>query len=216
METSQADLDADDRRFGADARFTQGPEGRDSMWAGGQSPLTSSRPHVDTEPYGRRPASQGTQLPLGTEGAFKPNDPVQHFVRLKHPHLAEDYTFHKSGDDHGGHAIHVQHHDAGEVGYLLWSGKHAVSGEAPGEEGYAPGEIQGVSVHPQHRGKGLSTALWDYAKAHTALYGSQEPVHSKDRSTAGNHWAHFVGGASMARTEGHDVAEHFTNDWPNR
>lgn len=217
--TPQADLDADEHRFGEDAHFTMGPDGRDSMYAG-PTPLLSSHQHADTEPYLRRPASQGDQLPLDTDGSMQPNDPVQHFVRLKHPHLAQDYSFEKSGGETFAHTVDVYHHPDGNrvgnnhsslnatpaqhVGFLRWTGKHGTSDTAPGE-------IEGVAVHPEHQGKGLSTALWDYAQAHTALNQTQGPVHSKDRSTAGNHWAHFVGGAAMARTEGHENATYFEN-----
>lgn len=232
METPQADLDADDRRFGAEATFMDGPDGRLSMNAGDLK-WKEAKPHVDTEPYERRPAAQGTQLPLGTTGAFQPHDPIQHFVRLKHPHLAEDYHFEHTGDDYGGHQIDVFHHGVYKgsggpmtgkgragvatdraVGFLRWNGSHE-RGNIDDHDGEAaiPGEIQGVSVHPDHRGKGISTALWDYAQAKVALHGVQEPIHSKTRSTAGNHWAHFVGGKAMARQEGHDEAEYFTGEW---
>lgn len=232
IETPQADLDADDRRFGPGARFTQGPDGRDTMGVvdeHGMHPDFGGKPHVDTEPYLRRQEGEGVQLALGTEGAFKPTDSLQHFVRLKHPHLAQNYEFIKTGDDHSGHAIEVIHREGApvhtlppsfrpeqSVGYLRWNGTREVKPGGFHESGLAPGEIEGVSVHPAHRGMGLSTAMWDYAHAHNALHGSQAPVHSADRSTAGNHWAHFVGGAAMARTEGHGQPEYFTSDWRNR
>lgn len=211
MATPQEDLDADDRRFGPEARFTNGPEGRDTMSAGDLG-WPSPKPHEDTAPWRRRPAQQGEQLALthahpdaSKEPAFRPTDIAQHVVRLKHPHLGNDYQLVRLGDDHDAHEV-VAYHGENRVGYLRWQGTKAT-------DEHQPGEIQGVSVHPDHRGKELSTAMWDYAHVEVALNKIQPPVHSSDRSTAGNHWAHFVGGASYARHEGHHADEYFKGEW---
>jgi hypothetical protein len=198
--------------FGSDARFVQGPEGRDSMWAGDSPAWSQPKPHVDTAPYRRRPASQGDQLPLATghdDPAFQPTDIAQHVVRLKHPHLGNDYQLARSGNDIHGHEV-TAYHQGQTVGYLRWNGSRHNS--SMGQDA-KPGEIEGVSVHPDHRGKELSTAMWDYAQIHVAQHGIQAPIHSSDRSTAGNHWAHFVGGAAYARQEGADHAEYFQGEW---
>lgn len=209
--TPQEDLDADDRRFGPEATFVQGPGGRDSMHAGNLQ-MAGPKTVEDTEPWRRRPAEQGHQLPLGSEGAFQPDDVALHYTRLKHPHLASDYHLEHSGDDRSGHEV-TAYHGGTSVGFLRWNGTKKIEPGGFHEHGLEPGEIQGVSVHPDHRGKELSTAMWDYARVKVATHGIQQPVHSADRSVAGNHWAHFVGGASLARTEGHHTDEYFKGSW---
>lgn len=225
IETPQADLDADDRRFGPEARFTMGPGGRDSMTAG-QLEFGTKGEHVDHAPYLRRPKSQGQTMPLPlSDDSMKPTDPALHYVHLNHPHLMGEYEFEKSGSDTTGHTLTVYHRGTNptsgvanieHVGELRWNGSKPTVKDNTGAKA-APGEIEFVGVQPhtetadgivKHAGKGIATAMWDYANAHAALHKAQAPVHSSDRSTAGNHWAHFVGGATLPRTRGHDVAEY--------
>lgn len=161
----------------------------------------------ETEPYATRPAPQGKQLALGKSGAFRPTDPALHNIRQQNPHL-NDYTFHMTGSYGTGqiHTVTAIHTPSGsQAGALSWKGKEYAERHYPGE-GRA-GEVEMVEVKDQHRGRGLSSAMWDYAHHQASREGSEiaHPVHSDNRSVEGNHWAHFVGGASMARTKGFNV-----------
>lgn len=162
---------------------------------------------VESEPYDKRPEAQGKQLALGKSGAFAPTDPALHALRQTNPHL-NDYEMRLHVDPHGFHAVDAVHRPTGSTaGRLDWRGdQHAKrAGEA-----HKAGEINMIDVKDQHRGRGLATAMWDYAHFHATRQGSQinGPVHSETRSIEGNHWAHFVGGASMARTGGFGVQKY--------
>lgn len=160
----------------------------------------------DTQPYATRPAPQGKQLALGKSGAFRPTDPALHNIRQQNPHL-NDYTFQVQGTQpHQIHTVTAIHTPTGShAGALSWKGKDYAERHYPGE-GRA-GEVEMVEVKDQHRGRGLSSAMWDYAHHQASRDGSEivHPMHSDNRSVEGNHWAHFVGGASMARTKGFNV-----------
>lgn len=167
----------------------------------------------DPEPWARR--SLGTPTPSMFGDDVEPKNPVLHAVREMHPHLA-DYEFtHKTAPPSKGeepeHEVRVWHTDEdgkrAPVAQLKWATKHG-SGE------YEPGEVTWVAVKKpatntevNHAGKGLATAMWDYAQGLVKHEGYQEPAHSSVRSTQGNHWAHFVGGATLARTAGFDEVE---------
>lgn len=212
--------------------FTQGPNGRDTFDAGSLG-WPQEKPHVDTEPYMRRSYGTSHTEPLfgNDEPAAKPTDMARHWLQLNHPHLGNDYEFHYAGGEEYGHSVTVYHRGVSQqgtshyknhwgdtveakpmVGKLEWAGEHG------DEDGHEPGEIKWVNVEPHtagangdivdHRGKGLATAMWDYARFHVATRGITAPVHSSNRSTAGNHWAHFVGGATLPRTEGHHTQEY--------
>lgn len=158
---------------------------------------------VETQPYLTRPQPQGKQLPLGKSGAFRPDDPALHAIRLQNPHL-NDYHFSMYAAPHGYHNIEAYHNEMGHAGTFSWrGGEHAKRAGEP----HRAGEVEMIEVKDQHKGRGLGTAMWDYAHFHAGREGStiDHPVHSDNRSIEGNHWAHFVGGASLARTKGFGV-----------
>lgn len=168
----------------------------------------------ETEPYRTRPVIPGKQLALGKSGAFRPTDPATHAIRLQNPHL-NDYEFHVFPNTHGYHTVQAYHVETtptpdgpartrSSAGSFSW--KSARLAERSGTPERA-GEVSMIDVKDQHRGRGLATAMWDYAHFHAGRDDAavNHPMHSDDRSIEGNHWAHFVGGASMARTRGFGI-----------
>lgn len=216
--------DQDDSMYGDNVRWHDQPNGQMVMSEGTQLeyhlPKTTTVDHgdghssthlwaEDTQPYAARPVPQGKQLPLGKSGAFQPTDPALHTLRAANPHLNE-YDFRIQGTHPNQiHTVTAIHTPTGQsAGSLSWKGKGYAETVHPGEG--REGEVEMVNVYDQHRGRGLSSAMWDYAHFHASRDGSEiaHPVHSDNRSVEGNHWAHFVGGASMARTKGFNVKEY--------
>lgn len=76
------------------------------------------------------------------------------------------------------HVVEAVHGDE-PVGKLNWSA--------------SSGYIHRIDVSPQHRRKGLATAMWEYANS---LPGVKKPVHAKkgDRTPQGDAWTNSVGG----------------------
>lgn len=210
----------DDRAFHPDARFVRdvGPGGQMAMSVegahnkvGSEWPIFPERTieghlaGVETQPWMRRAEPRGKQLPLGKSGAFQPTDPAMHTLRQANPHL-NDYSFRMHANPGGYHHIQAIHTPTGtEAGGFTWKSKDYVEKKEQRPE--AAGEVEMVSVKDQHAGRGLATAMWDYATFHGSREGSSVdvPKHSEIRSIEGNHWAHFVGGATMARTAGFGV-----------
>lgn len=162
---------------------------------------------VESEPWETRPKPQGKQPPLGRAGAFQPTDAALHALRLSNPHL-NDYEFRLNPQPAGYHAVDAIHAPSGSyAGRLDW---RAAGHPDVRNNGATAGEVNMVEVKDQHRGRGLATAMWDFANFHATREGSRinAPVHSEVRSIEGNHWAHFVGGASMARTGGFGVQKY--------
>ena len=161
----------------------------------------------ESAPYATRPKAEGKQLALGKAGSFQPSDPALHIMRQQNPHL-NDYRFDIRPNARGYHQINAVHVPTNSsAGSLSWKSKEMV--EEAGEPERA-GEVDMIEVKDQHRARGLSTAMWDYAHFHAGRDGAQvnHPMHSENRSIEGNHWAHFVGGASMARTKGFNVQQY--------
>ena len=212
----------DDGMWHDDARFTDTPSGQMQMTVSGdqstyhvgkgQTAVTHDDGRVtyhpageESEPYATRPQDDGSrQLPLGRKGAFQPTDPALHTLRMANPHL-NDYSFAMHVNPRGYHNITAIHTPTNsQAGSFSWKSKGMVTMEG---NPHRAGEVDMIEVKDQHRGMGLSTAMWDYAHFHAGRDGSKvdHPMHSDNRSIEGNHWAHFVGGASMARTKGFNV-----------
>lgn len=223
-EAARARQDAqDERSFADNVRFINTPTGQmeikdastPDVYAVGRGTVAQENDDgtigyhpagVESEPYLKRPVIPGKQLPLGKSGAFRPSDPALHAIRMQNPHL-NDYSFQMLGTSpHQIHTVRAIHTPTGsDAGSFSWKGTDYAERYSPGE-GRA-GEVEMIDVKDQHRGRGLATAMWDYAHFHASREGSEiaHPVHSDNRSIEGNHWAHFVGGAAMARTKGFGV-----------
>jgi hypothetical protein len=161
----------------------------------------------ESAPYSTRPKVEGKQLALGKAGSFQPSDPALHIMRQQNPHL-NDYRFDIRPNPRGYHQIQAVHVPTNSsAGSLSWKSKEMVEHDGQPERA---GEVDMIEVKDQHRARGLSTAMWDYAHFHAGRDGAQvnHPMHSDNRSIEGNHWAHFVGGASMARTKGFNVQQY--------
>jgi hypothetical protein len=158
---------------------------------------------VETEPYATRPKDDGSkQKPL--PGMPKPTDPALETLRLANPHLNE-YRFQLTANPRGYHTITAIHTPTGaSAGSFTWKSKAMVERDGAPERA---GEVDMIEVKDQHRGRGISTAMWDYAHFHASRDNSvvDHPMHSDNRSIEGNHWAHFVGGAAMPRRKGFGV-----------
>jgi hypothetical protein len=208
-ETPDGQNEVDDRAFGHAATFVDTPGGQMQMHAGGdvmpravERNMDGQPVGVESEPYMTRPTPQGKQLPLGRAGAFEPRDSALHALRLSNPHL-NDYRFRLNANPEGYHAVDAIHVPSGShAGRLDWISKNYAE-----RTGGTPGEVNMIDVKDQHRGRGLATAMWDFAHLHATRQDStmNGPVHSEIRSIEGNHWAHFVGGATMPRTGGFGV-----------
>jgi ribosomal protein S18 acetylase RimI-like enzyme len=55
---------------------------------------------------------------------------------------------------------------------------------------FTDGKIAMISVDPEHRRKGVATAMWNYAKQHPQL---SDPYHSKVKTDDGEAWAQSLG-----------------------
>ena len=86
------------------------------------------------------------------------------------------------------HSISASHPDHGHVGHLYWHPE--------------TGEIKDVLVMGDHEGKGIASHMYNIAKQ-TASQDSSvpEPIHSADRTDAGDAWARKVGGALPPRSD---------------
>jgi GNAT superfamily N-acetyltransferase len=51
------------------------------------------------------------------------------------------------------------------------------------------GVVNGIEVDPEHRRKGVATAMWDYAQKHASV----KPRHSPSRTPEGDAWAKSLG-----------------------
>jgi GNAT superfamily N-acetyltransferase len=99
-------------------------------------------------------------------------------------------------DDMANHAI-LAEHNGRSVGKLEWDS--------------GTGDIQGVEVDPEHRRKGIATAMWNRAQE----VSKGNVGHSPARSDEGDAWARSVGGSGLERRactecgdEGHLASEH--------
>lgn len=159
-----------------------------------------------------RPQEEGRQMVLGEHlsptqfnhqaKAWKPTDPVLHDLRRQNPAL-NDYRV-ESDFDYTGGSVKAYHKDEAKdsiASSLTWNGPDRRSTGYDDEE-YGPGEVGMVRTTERHRGKGLATALWDYAMK-SPQFEEQRPVHSKNRSAAGYGWSQHVGGEEYDRTDGH-------------
>ena len=84
-----------------------------------------------------------------------------------------------SMNDHTYHELHLRDEDGDQVGRLEWSKR--------------TGKILAVDVTQEFRRQGLATALLGHARRLSAKYGIKAPVHSNDRTDAGEAWARSLG-----------------------
>lgn len=61
------------------------------------------------------------------------------------------------------------------------------------------GDVNWVRTHPDYRGLGVATTLWEKAKKLSADTGIKEPQHSRHRTEEGEAWAKSVGGKMPSR-----------------
>jgi GNAT superfamily N-acetyltransferase len=109
------------------------------------------------------------------------------------------------------HWIFAEHPEHGEVGRMNWENANSKR----------PGRVAELWVDPEHRRKGIATAMWNFAnKLHAEGTLNSAPVHSEDRTDKGDAFAKSVGGALPARAEGSIreglEAEPFTPKGPRR
>ena len=55
---------------------------------------------------------------------------------------------------------------------------------------FTTGKIGMINVHPEHRRRGVATAMWDYATQHPDL---NSPYHSQIQTEDGEAWARSLG-----------------------
>jgi hypothetical protein len=85
------------------------------------------------------------------------------------------------------HSVGVEHPDF-EDGTRVRFEWHTASSKTPGK-------INDLWIPEEHRGKGLATAMFRFAqKEHILGNADTAPVHSADRTDAGDAWARKVGG----------------------
>jgi len=84
------------------------------------------------------------------------------------PRQFKDYTL--KFERYVGDKVITAHHKGEQIGALTWD---------PGD-----GTILGVGVTPEHRRKGIATAMWDMA--HTVP--GTKPVHNPKHSEDAAHW----------------------------
>jgi len=84
------------------------------------------------------------------------------------------------GDEHWqDHLITAHHNESGEeVGYMMY-----------GSNGY----VDDIYVHPEHRRRGVATAMWEHAKSLAAKKQAPYPQHSDQRSLEGEAWSKSTG-----------------------
>ena len=75
------------------------------------------------------------------------------------------------------------------IGTFKWHPKH--------------GAIMNVTVHHEHQGKGIATAMYHLAQRLSSQYGVPAPEHNTDRTDAGDAWAKKVGGDLPPRSDWH-------------
>lgn len=231
---SQDEVDERAWAHAPDTSFVHQPNGqmyisdgsRASMTMDPKFPERNAHGHLagtESEPYLKRPVIPGKQLPLGRSGAFTPEDPAMHALRTANPHL-NDYRFTIHPNPGGIHHITAVHTPTDtEAGNFQWKSEAYAQDQGAERFGYEghddeifehgakhAGEVEMIQVKDQHGGRGLATAMWDYAHLHAGRDDAEveHPKHSEIRSIEGNHWAHFVGGASMARTAGHGIQKY--------
>ena len=61
------------------------------------------------------------------------------------------------------------------------------------------GDVNWVRTHPNYRGLGVATTLWEKANKLSADTGIKAPQHSKHRTEQGEAWAKSVGGKRPPR-----------------
>jgi len=61
------------------------------------------------------------------------------------------------------------------------------------------GDVNWVRTHPNYRGLGVATTLWEKAHKLAADTGIKAPQHSKHRTEQGDKWAGAVGGERPPR-----------------
>jgi GNAT superfamily N-acetyltransferase len=90
------------------------------------------------------------------------------------------YSFEYSGDEYT-HRVTASH-SGDAVGVLKWQAQD-VAGHQPMKKG----EVSGYDVLPEHRLKGVATAMWDHAhEVASSNPDVPKPMHSKMRTLAGD------------------------------
>lgn len=88
------------------------------------------------------------------------------------------FQFHRNSRDllfENTHSLEARTPEGKQAGEILW--KHGT------------GEVANVYTHPDFRGNGLATHLWDSARAHSAENKLVMPQHSSNQLNAGKKWA---------------------------
>lgn len=69
--------------------------------------------------------------------------------------------------------------------------RHPKTGETVGTLDWHPehGVVGFVQVHPEYRGRGIATAMWNRSKEEAAARGLPHPRHSDSQSEQGRRWA---------------------------
>jgi ribosomal protein S18 acetylase RimI-like enzyme len=97
--------------------------------------------------------------------------------------------------DGGEHVVKAVHPDLGPVGWLRWKSKYLDD---------SPGEITWVGVSEGHRGQGVAKMMMDHARQlHQTGVTDSHPIHSTQRSEAGEGFAGAVGGPNYDEVHSH-------------
>ena len=98
-----------------------------------------------------------------------------------HRNLSGVQFQHYPGDTRGkDHALTATNSEGERVGNIKWHGR--------------TGRVNMVYVHPNYRGLGVATTLWDKATQLSKVGNAPKPKHSDDRTLAGDAWVKTIGG----------------------
>jgi GNAT superfamily N-acetyltransferase len=98
-----------------------------------------------------------------------------------HRNLSEVQFKHYPGDNRGkDHILTATNPEGERVGDIKWHGR--------------TGRVNMVYVHPNYRGLGVATTLWDKATHLSEIGHAPTPKHSDDRTLAGEEWVKTIGG----------------------
>lgn len=98
----------------------------------------------------------------------------------EHRNLSGVQFRHFAGDTSVQHSLSATNSEGMHLGDIKWNGK--------------TGRVNMVYVHPDYRGLGVGTSLWERANNLSKMHGTPMLQHSSDRTIAGDAWARTVGG----------------------